>query len=129
MDPNDLIYIMLLVFLVPIGFVAALALWALRPWLRATAAGTGLTIFEVIGMKLRRVDVDAVIVAMVIAEQGEVDVHQVDLQRASRAGIDLQALVHAYIAAKHQQENLKFDQFAASYLDNRQNDLPSSHGA
>jgi uncharacterized protein YqfA (UPF0365 family) len=125
-DPNNLILIMLLVFLVPIGIGAVLSLWALRSWLRATAAGTQLTIFEVIGMKLRRVDVDAVIGAMLIAQQGEVEIHQVDLQRAFLAGLDVERIAFDYVEAKRQQPELTFDQFIASYLkirpDERSND-------
>jgi uncharacterized protein YqfA (UPF0365 family) len=127
MDPNDLIYIMLLVFLVPVGFVAMLALWALRPWLRATAAGTGLTIFEVIGMKLRRVDVDAVIVAMVIAEHGEVEIHQVDLQRAYLNGANLQTVTQAYVAAKHKQLDVTFEQVVDLDREGRLGEVSGDH--
>lgn len=122
-DPNDLIFIMLLVFLLPIGFVAVLALWALRPWLRATIAGTQLTVFEIIGMKLRRVNVDAVIAAMVMARQSEVEIHQVDLQKAYLAGIDVEKLTFAWIAAQRRQMPTTFEQLVVMYQEERLGDL------
>jgi uncharacterized protein YqfA (UPF0365 family) len=124
MEPNDLIFIMLLVFLVPIGIGAVLSLWALRSWLRATAAGTQLTIFEVIGMKLRRVDVDAVIGATLIAQQGEVDVHQVDLQRAYLAGLDIERVTFDYVQAKRNQPEVTFEQFISMARENQLGELP-----
>lgn len=122
-DPNDLIFIMLLVFLLPIGFVAVLALWALRPWLRATMAGTQLTVFEIIGMKLRGVDVDAVVAAMVMARQSEVEIHQVDLQQAYLAGIDVEQLTFAWIAAQRRQMPITFEQLVVMYQEERLGDL------
>jgi uncharacterized protein YqfA (UPF0365 family) len=122
-DPNNLIFIMLLVFLLPIGFVALLALWALRPWLRATMLGTQLTVFEIIGMKLRGVNVDAVVAAMVMARQCDVEVHQVDLQRADRAGIDVEKLTFAWIAAQRRQMPITFEQLVVMYQEERLGDL------
>lgn len=122
-DPNNLIFIMLLVFLLPIGFVAVLALWALRPWLRATIAGAQFTVFEIIGMKLRGVDVDAIVAAMVMAQQYEVEVHQVDLQRAYKAGIDVEKLTFAWIAAQRRQMPITFEQLVVMYQEERLGDL------
>jgi uncharacterized protein YqfA (UPF0365 family) len=128
-DPNNLILVMLLVFLLPIGFVALLALWALRPWLRATMAGTQLTVFEIIGMKLRGVNVDAIVAAMFMARQSDVEVHQVDLQQADRAGIDVEKLTFAWIAAQRRQLPITFEQLVMMYQEERLGDLLEEIGA
>lgn len=122
-NPDNLIYVMLLAFLVPIGFVAVLALWALRPWLRATMAGSQLSVFEVIGMRLRRVDVDAVVAALVMARQSGVEIHQVDLQRAYLAGVNLETLTLAWIAAQRKQMDVTFEQLVAMYQEKRLGEL------
>jgi uncharacterized protein YqfA (UPF0365 family) len=122
-NPNDLIYIALLLFLLPIGLVAALSLWALRPWLRAMMSGTQLTVFEVIGMRLRKVDVDAVIAALVMARQSDVEVHQVDLQRAYLAGVNLETITLAWIAAQRKEMTVSFEQLVAMYQQKRLGEL------
>lgn len=127
-DPNILILVMLLVFLVPIGLAAVLALWALRPWLRATMAGTQLTVFEIIGMRLRRVDVDAVVAALVMARQSGVEIHQVDLQRAYLAGVDLETITLAWIAAERKKMDITFDQLVAMFQEKRLGELLGDEG-
>jgi uncharacterized protein YqfA (UPF0365 family) len=118
-DPNLILVLMLLLFLVPIGAVALLALWALRPWLRATMAGAPLTVFEVIGMRLRRVDIDAVVAAFAMARQSGVDIHQVDLQRAYLAGVDLPTITLAWITAQRKKLDITFEQLVVMYQEKR----------
>ncbi|MEX2187795.1 MAG: flotillin-like FloA family protein [Pirellulales bacterium] len=122
-NPESLIFIMLLLFLVPIGAAAALSLWALRPWLRATMAGAQLTVFEIIGMRLRRVDVDAVVAALVAARQSGVEIHQIDLQRAYLAGVDLPTITLAWINAQRKEMDLQFEQLVEMYQQKRLGEL------
>lgn len=97
-------------FLLPLGLAAVLSLWALRPWLRANAAGLEVTILEVAGMKLRRVDVYAVIDAMVIAADAGVIVSQIDLQRAYRAGADPTRVVQALLRSRDEERSVTIEQ-------------------
>jgi hypothetical protein len=85
-DPDSLLLLALAMFLLPMGAAGVLALWALPAWLRATRAAAGLTIFEVVGMKLRRIDVDHIAAAIALSRQFGAEVSHVDLQRAAAAG-------------------------------------------
>ncbi len=122
-NPETFVLVMLLLFLVPIGAVAVLSLWALRPWLRAATAGVQLTVFEIIGMRLRRVDVDAVVAALVLARQSDVDIHQVDLQRAYLAGVDLPTIALAWVAVQRKEMGITFAQLVEMYQQKRLGEL------
>jgi uncharacterized protein YqfA (UPF0365 family) len=127
-NPELFVIILVLMFLLPIGMVAVLALWVLRPWLRATMAGTQLSVFEIIGMRLRRVDVDAVVAALVMARQSDVDIHQVDLQRAYLAGVDLPTITLAWITAQRKKMDITFEQLVQMYQEKRLGELIESGG-
>jgi uncharacterized protein YqfA (UPF0365 family) len=114
---NDwLIYAMVLVFLVPAGVAGVLALWALPAWLRATALGVTLPIFDVIGMKLRRIDVDLVAEAMALADQAQVDLSPVDVQRALMKRVDLRKVTLAYLQARQHDPACTFNDLVAAEL-------------
>jgi uncharacterized protein YqfA (UPF0365 family) len=117
-DPaNDwLIYAMLLIFLVPTGVAAVLALWALPAWLRAMAAGVELTVFDVIGMRLRRLDVDVVIEVLLLADQADVDLSPVDVQHALMRKVNLRKVTLAYLAARQHDSACTFHDLVAAEL-------------
>jgi uncharacterized protein YqfA (UPF0365 family) len=106
---DPFIFIVLLIFLLPVGFAAAMSLVVLRPWLRATTSGLGLTVFEIIGMKLRRLDVYEIIDALVLAAHSGVELSHIDVQRAAMRKLDVRKLVLAYIEAQRQEMDLEFE--------------------
>jgi uncharacterized protein YqfA (UPF0365 family) len=126
-NPDDALWIALWLFLAPVGMVGLLALWALRSWMRAANMGASLTIFEVIGMKLRRVDVDAVAEAVVVSAINDAEVHQIDLQRAYQAGVDLPAITQAWIAARQQSVALNFEEFVSMYRAGRLSEVMAAN--
>ena len=103
------IYIALLMFLLPVGFAAVMSMVVLRPWMRAHAAGLGLTVFEVIGMKLRRLDIYEILDVLILAEENGVEVSHIDVQRAAMRKLDVRKLVTAYIEAKRRNMDLDFE--------------------
>jgi uncharacterized protein YqfA (UPF0365 family) len=116
-DPNGwLIYAMVLIFLVPTGVAAVLALWALPAWLRAMAAGVELTVFDVIGMRLRRLDIDLIVEALALAEQADVDLSPVDVQHALMKKVDLRKVTLAYLAARQHDPACSFNDLVAAEL-------------
>ena len=100
----------ILIFLVPVGLAALLSLWALKDWLRANAAGLDIKILEIGGMKLRRVDVNVVIDAMIVAANAGVLVSQIDVQRAYQAGVDPRKIVQALLRSRDKEESISFEQ-------------------
>ena len=103
------IYIALLMFLLPVGFAAVMSLVVLRPWMKARAAGLELSVFEVIGMKLRRLDIYEILDVLILAEESGVEVSHIDVQRAAMQKLDVRKLVLAYIEARRQQSGLQFE--------------------
>lgn len=104
--PGDQAYLLaaIMIFLLPCALVAVLGLWVIRPWRKAAAYGLPVTMFELVGMKLRRLPVDAILDAMFLAYEGEVDetVNHIDLSRAAERGLDPIQLVGQLIQAKQQ---------------------------
>lgn len=127
-NPETIVLLMILVSLIPIGVAAVLALWVVRPWLRSVMSGAQLTVFEVIGMKLRRVDVDAVVAALAMARQSGVEIHQVDLQRAYLAGVDLPTITLAWITAQRKKMPITFEQLVEMYQQKRLGELIDERG-
>jgi uncharacterized protein YqfA (UPF0365 family) len=103
------IYIALLMFLVPVGFAAVMSLVVMRPFLKAHWAGLNLTVFEVIGMKLRRLDIYQILDALILAEESGVEISHIDLQRAAMRKLDVRKLVIAYIDARGRNLDLSFE--------------------
>jgi uncharacterized protein YqfA (UPF0365 family) len=104
--PGDQAYLLaaIMIFLLPCALVAVLGLWVMRLWRKANAYGLPVTMFELVGMKLRRLPVDTILDAMILAYEGEVDekVSHIDLIRAAERGLDPIQLVAKLIEAKQQ---------------------------
>jgi uncharacterized protein YqfA (UPF0365 family) len=106
---NPFIFFVLFMFLVPVGFAAVMSLVVLRPWLRAHAAGLELTVFEIIGMKLRRLNIYEILDVLVLAEESGVELSHIDVQRAAMRKLDVRKLVTAYIEAQRRNMDLDFE--------------------
>jgi hypothetical protein len=112
-DPDSFLFVCLAIFLLPVGVAGVLALWALPAWLRATRVGAGLAIFEVVGMKLRRIDVDHISAAIAIARRFGVEVSHVDLQRAAAAGANPYDVAAAWAVCQRKQLAHSFEELIA----------------
>jgi uncharacterized protein YqfA (UPF0365 family) len=71
----------------------------LRPWLQGFLAGTPVSIMALIGMRLRRIDVQTVMRSLLLARHSSVQLSHHDLQRAYLRGVDLEKVTLAYIHA------------------------------
>jgi uncharacterized protein YqfA (UPF0365 family) len=83
------------IFLVPLALFAILAVTVLRHAMRAAREGLDVTIFELAGMRLRRVDIAKVLDALAVAAHHGVDVSQVDVQRAVARGADVASIIES----------------------------------
>jgi uncharacterized protein YqfA (UPF0365 family) len=81
-------------------FVFVVTFSLLRPWMQGFLSGAPVSIIELIGMRLRRVDVQSVMRNLILARQSGVELTHVDLQRAFLRGVDLEKVTLAYIQAQ-----------------------------
>jgi uncharacterized protein YqfA (UPF0365 family) len=109
-DPRTIIVLaaagLALVFLL---FVFVVTFSLLRPWMQGFLSGAPVSIIELIGMRLRRIDVQAVMRNLIVARQSGVDLKHIDLQRAWLRGVDLDKVTLAYIQAQKEGTGETFD--------------------
>jgi uncharacterized protein YqfA (UPF0365 family) len=99
---SELVVVVLLALVFLSLLLLALLLFAgvAAPWVRALTSGVPLSILEVLSMRLRRTNVNAVLDAMVLARQAGVFVTRVEMERAYLQRVDLEKITLAVIEAK-----------------------------
>jgi uncharacterized protein YqfA (UPF0365 family) len=107
-----------------LGLVVVLALFFLmiglfRLWFQGILAGVNVLVFDLIAMKLRRIDAALVMKCLILARQSGVELSHVELQRAYLQGADLEKLTLAHITAQKQQLGATFEELVASELQDR----------
>jgi len=113
-----LVMTMLLMFLVfLIMFVVAISNFQL--WLRAFLAGAQIQFFQLIGMRLRRVNPKVIVDSYIVAQKGGLDIGLGDLETHYLAQGNVPRLVMALVAAKKTHYPLTFQQAAAIDLAGR----------
>lgn len=81
-----------------------------RPWLQAFLSATPVSVLEILGMRLRRTDVSAVLSALIMARQADVALTCRQAETAYLQGADLKKLTLALIQAKRQGIGVTFDE-------------------
>ena len=66
-----------------------LMLYFFRPWLRAFLSGRLIILFQIIGLRIRKVNLNEIIAQGIAAAQGGHSVEWAELERAYLQGIDL----------------------------------------
>jgi uncharacterized protein YqfA (UPF0365 family) len=102
---------LIIVFVVFIGFF--------RPWLRAFLTGAPITLFQLIGMKLRRVNTNQVLTQGCVAAQAEYPIPWVELERAWLQRVDLEKVTLAYIACQKRDDRFTFQELVEAERDDR----------
>jgi uncharacterized protein YqfA (UPF0365 family) len=105
-----LIIILLVVFfaIIPVGM-----------WISAVASGVKISIFTLVGMKLRRVKPAKIVDPMIKATKAGLDVTTNQLEAHYLAGGNVDSVVNALIAAERASMNLSFEQASAIDLAGR----------
>lgn len=93
---------MAVVFLVLFLVILLLFIRVSAPWLRSYLSGTPVSVFDILGMQLRRTDVNAVLNALAMARQGGVHLSCRQVERAYLQRVDLEKLALAMVQAKKQ---------------------------
>ncbi|WP_243386278.1 flotillin-like protein FloA [Bacillus kexueae] len=118
MDPSTF----LLLGLIAIGFILLAVLFTFVPvmlWISALAAGVRISIFTLIGMRLRRVIPSRVINPLIKAHKAGLDVTTNQLESHYLAGGNVDRVVNALIAAERANIELSFERCAAIDLAGR----------
>jgi uncharacterized protein YqfA (UPF0365 family) len=118
MDPSTL----LVLLAVAIGFIFLVVLLTFVPvmlWISALAAGVGISIFTLIGMRLRRVIPNRIINPLIKATKAGIEVTINQLESHYLAGGNVDRVVNALIAAHRANIDLPFERAAAIDLAGR----------
>src|SRR5574344_29043 len=78
-------------------------------WFRCLVSGTYVGIFKLIGMKMRKVNVNMVIDAFINAKKAGLDININDLETHAMSGVNVTAVVAAFISAHKAKINLSVD--------------------
>ena len=116
-----------IVFALPLGviivviFIVSLFLHFVRIglWISARAAGVNVGIFNLVGMRLRRVIPSKIVLPLVKANKAGLDVNANQLEAHYLAGGDVDRVVDALIAAQRATMSLTFERAAAIDLAGR----------
>ena len=98
-------------------FIAAA--FTLRPWLQAFLSGTPISVFQIIGMRFRKTNVNAVVRNLILAKQAGVSLSCVDLERAYLQGCDVEKLTLAMIEANKRGLDITFQDAVEADLHGR----------
>ncbi len=105
--------------LVIIGLVVIFSFVPLALWISAIAAGVNLGIFNLIGMRLRRVPPAKIVLPLIKANKAGLDVNVNQLEAHYLAGGNVDRVIDALIAAHRAQINLTFERSCAIDLAGR----------
>ena len=89
------------------------------PWLQAFLAGVPISLIQIVGMRLRKVDVRLVIRSLIMATQAGVPVPSIEMERAYLQGVDLEKITLALIHANREGKEFTFQELVAADLENR----------
>lgn len=104
-----------LLFIIIMFFVVV----PVRTWFRCLVSGTYISMARLVGMKLRRVNVDLVVDAFINAKKAGLDININELETHAMAGGNVGAVVSALISAHSAKINLNIDSAKAIDLAGR----------
>lgn len=115
----DLLLIIVIMFGIIIFFSIFLSFVPVGLWISALAAGVRLSIFNLIGMRLRRVIPSAIVMPLIKSNKAGLGLNSNLLEAHYLAGGNVDKVVNALIAAQRADMDLKFERAAAIDLAGR----------
>jgi uncharacterized protein YqfA (UPF0365 family) len=106
-----------LMFFAAFLFAAMLYRAVFRPWMRASASGVPVSPLEICGMQFRKADPKAVIDALILARQNDVEVSAAEMESAYLHGVDLEKMTLATIEAKRRRLPVSFQELVEYELE------------
>ena len=110
------------IIIAAIVIILVVAFFAIIPvgmWISAVASGVKISIFSLVGMKLRRVRPAKIVSPLIKATKAGIDVTTNQLEAHYLAGGNVDSVVNALIAAQRASMNLSFEQASAIDLAGR----------
>lgn len=89
------------------------------PWLQAFLAGVPISVFQIVGMRLRRVNVRVVVRSLIMATQAGVPVPSTEMESAYLQGVDLEKITLALIHADREGKKVTFQELVEADLEDR----------
>ncbi len=111
--------ILLIAFAAIIGFFILMYFVPVGLWISANVSGVRVTIFELIGMRIRRIPVSTIVNSLVTARKAGLSVTSNDLQTHYMAGGNVPNVIRALISADKANISLSFKQATAIDLAGR----------
>ena len=96
-------------------------------WLRCLMAGAQVSLFQIVGMKLRKCPAKQLCDLYIMSRQAGLRVHLSDLERAYLAGVDVELVVRAMIKASQTGQNLSWDDALSQAKKNQYDDYVEEH--
>ncbi len=112
--PNALIPL-IIAAIVLIGFFAILRV--ILPWLQAFMAGAPVSLGQVVGMRLRKVDARVVVRASIMATQAGISLSSVELERAYLRGADVEKIMPLLVQAHKEGKDVAFQDLVKADLE------------
>lgn len=106
LDSTSTIWIAVVLGIILLVLILFFAVVPLRTWFRCLVSGTYIGMSRLIGMKLRRINVDLVIDAYINAKKAGLDININELETHAMAGGNVSAVVSALISAHSAKINL-----------------------
>ncbi len=116
---EGLMYTLIAAFLVLVAVVVVLSFIPLGLWISALAAGVRVSIFNLIGMRLRRIPPNRIIIPLIKANKAGLGLIGDKLEAHYLAGGNVDRVVDALIAAQRAEIDLGFERAAAIDLAGR----------
>ena len=120
--PNAQVAIFLVVagiFLAFVLIVLTVVVKFFASWLQAFTAGVPISVLQIVGMRLRKVDERLVIRSLIMATQAGVPVPSIEMERAYLQGVDLEKITLALIHAHRAGKKVTLQQLVEADLENR----------
>lgn len=115
----DLIVPILILFVIILGITVFLSFVPIGLWISSLAAGVNVGIFNLVGMRLRRVIPSRIVNPLIKARKAGIGVSVNQLEAHYLAGGNVDRVVNALIAAQRAQIDLSFERAAAIDLAGR----------
>lgn len=115
----DIVFYVIVLFVIILGLTIFLSFVPLGLWISSLAAGVNIGIFNLIGMRLRRVVPSRIVNPLIKARKGGINVSVNELEAHFLAGGNVDRVVNALIAAQRAEIELGFERAAAIDLAGR----------
>lgn len=116
---GDILFYVVVLFVVMLGLTIFFSFVPLGLWISSLAAGVNIGIFNLVGMRLRRVIPSRIVNPLIKARKAGLDVGVNELEAHYLAGGNVDRVVNALIAAQRAEIELSFERAAAIDLAGR----------